>query len=567
MPRGTFIQDIINSFDAGAGKKLVRGFLVAIALGVLIGFYVHNQFCGLQRADAMEYAQLGRNLAEGRGFSTRCIRPADLTRVTETAEEAPDGYAFPDVRHAPAYPYLLAAGFKVLRPPFRAAENGIFIPESRVVLPFGIALTVLTGLLVFALARRLFDMTVATTATIVYFVTETVLAYAQSGTPLPLGAFLTVAACHAAVAGVQSRADGQSALRWLPRYLLAAVLAGLAALTLYVLLAVVVAVAVFVAFGTGEKRWSHALLVLIVSAMVVTPWLVRNYRVAGSPFGNAPQTCLTDTGLCPGDSIERDPEPGLRRHHVAYTFRRKVTSRLSEMVQHGFGSIAGGLLVAFFLVSCFHRFESPAQDALRWAVVLALLAITVTAATVGGTHATSPAILIPLLAVFATAFFYALATRQELMDINWYGVMIAAFIGFAGLSSLLRVVGPRARLPYPPYGPRLASGVCDFLDVGDWICTDIPWATAWYGDCPSLLLPLTPAALNDPAFTNAPVGGIYLTSETKERYNPGGSSGSWRTILRGGIPADTDFPYTNAIAIPPGDPDQLFLSKGTPWDL
>ncbi len=566
MPAGTFVQDIVNSFDAGVGKSLVRGFLVAVVLSVLIGFYVRGQFRGLRDAEAMEYAQLGRNLAAERGFTTYCIRPSDVSHMLGAGEGMPTLRKFPDTRHAPAYPVLLAAGFKALKTPNETAPNGIFVPESRIVLPIGIALTVIAGLFVFALTRRLFDATVATTATIVYFATETVLANALSGTPLPLASFLTVTACYAGVAGVQARADGKPVWRWLPGHIAAAVLAGLAALTLYSLLAVAVALTVYIALGTGEKRWGQGVLFLLIVAMVVAPWLVRNHRVAGSALGTAPHVCLNDSALYEGDSFDRDPAPTLKNTHVAWALRRKLFANLTEMARLDFRDLGAGLVVAFFLVSCFHKFEAPDANVLRWAVVLALVGIIGTAAVAGGRHASVLGAFIPVLVVFATAFFYVVATRQELLDMNWYGAMIAAYVGLCALTTLLKLAGPNARLPYPPYAPRLAAGVCDFVNPDEVVCTDIPWATAWYGNSPSLLLPVSPSDLTDPVFTNTPVGGIYLTSETVNRSHPRGMFASWNSILRRQIPEDVNFPYTNAIAIPPAGPAQLFLSKGTPWE-
>jgi hypothetical protein len=44
---------------------------------------------------------------------------------------------------------------------------------------------------------------------------------------------------------------------------------------------------------------------------------------------------------------------------------------------------------------------------------------------------------------------------------------------------------------YPPYVPPFLSYISRVSPVDEWVTSDIPWATAWYGDRPSLWLPET----------------------------------------------------------------------------
>ena len=86
--------------------------LGGIALAVFV-FHGLVQFRGLVSAEAMEQAQVARNLAEGKGFSTGCVRPGDLGLLARRNTDMPDVHALPDVRTPPLYPLLLSIGFRI----------------------------------------------------------------------------------------------------------------------------------------------------------------------------------------------------------------------------------------------------------------------------------------------------------------------------------------------------------------------------------------------------------------------------------------------------------------------
>ena len=69
------------------------------------------------RAGAMEMSQLARNLAEGRGFTTRCMRPVDIGHLESRGQDLREG-EMPDIRTAPLYPALLGLCFRIVRPSF-----------------------------------------------------------------------------------------------------------------------------------------------------------------------------------------------------------------------------------------------------------------------------------------------------------------------------------------------------------------------------------------------------------------------------------------------------------------
>src|SRR5258708_152413 len=109
------LQRLVYAIEVGGLRKFLFGGVVfAVMLG-LAAYYSVTQFNGLDSAEAMDQAQLGRNLAEGRGFSTWFIRPLAIWQMRDNGigDKKMDLTAFPDTVNPPAYPMLLGLIFKI----------------------------------------------------------------------------------------------------------------------------------------------------------------------------------------------------------------------------------------------------------------------------------------------------------------------------------------------------------------------------------------------------------------------------------------------------------------------
>ena len=97
------------------------------------------------------------------------------------------------------------------------------------------------------------------------------------------------------------------------------------------------------------------------------------------------------------------------------------------------------------------------------------------------------------------------------------------------------------------------------------ICTDMPWATAWYGGRDSLLVPATIDDFYEINDYNKRVSGLYLTTITRDKPYVSslvaGAERTWFPILEGRIPSD--FPLTQGFPI--GNMDQIFLTDRARW--
>ena len=70
-----FIQDIIHRIEEGPGLRYLRYSLIPIAILGLILLYDFRGMKNFNTQEAMDSAQLARNLAEGKGYTTLFIRP------------------------------------------------------------------------------------------------------------------------------------------------------------------------------------------------------------------------------------------------------------------------------------------------------------------------------------------------------------------------------------------------------------------------------------------------------------------------------------------------------------
>ena len=108
------LHDIVYSIDTGTGLKIIRVGLYVLLLLIIVMVYTATQFRGLKTEESMDLAQLGRNLSVQDGMVTKYVRPLSMWKISTITQ---DGKArignHPDLFHPPAYPAVLATGFKL----------------------------------------------------------------------------------------------------------------------------------------------------------------------------------------------------------------------------------------------------------------------------------------------------------------------------------------------------------------------------------------------------------------------------------------------------------------------
>ena len=109
------LQEMIHSFEEGMAARVVKwvGFTVAfIALAIAYDLRAWRNFAN---PEAMDTAQLARNMAGGQGYTTQFIRPVSLYLLGQKTGAASLTNAHPDLANAPAWPTLLAGAMRLAK--------------------------------------------------------------------------------------------------------------------------------------------------------------------------------------------------------------------------------------------------------------------------------------------------------------------------------------------------------------------------------------------------------------------------------------------------------------------
>jgi len=555
------IQSGIASLDQGMGKAILR-VLLFVMLGVgIYTSYAWSQFRGLKDPIAMEYAQLARNLATDRGYVTQCVRPIDLRRLERSGGAAPPASEYPDMRNAPAWPAMLATGFKLLRPSFEPpSRSGIFEPERKVIVPLGIMLSLATGLLVLLLGSALFDYRTGVVAMSMVFLNGALLKASISGSCIPATTLLVTAAFCAAVFGIRLGKQGRPWPLWMSCVILCGLLCAAAFLTAYSAIVILPVLMLCFRFGFDEKRWLVIPVCLLVFALSITPWLLRNHTVTGGILGMAPYAAIQESLLFPEDSFDRSLNPATHNVRMANAMKAKFKTNARQILEEGFGLTGAGIMAAFFIVSLFHRFEEEESERWKWHILFGVVVAAALLSIRGISAISLTCIFFPLIILFGTGFFFVMASRLSTYRVEFETTLSVLIIAFAAAPFLLGLAGQRAPIPYPPYYPPLNAYAAQSIGPDEMICTDVPQATAWYGNRTSLLLPNTVDEFIAIKSTGLPCKALYLTSKTAAQRTGRSTAGeevSWSMILDRRVPEA--FPLHHGVDLPPGTRDQLLL--------
>ncbi|MDP7013813.1 MAG: hypothetical protein QF927_07505, partial [Verrucomicrobiota bacterium] len=302
------VQQIIHSLEEGKWAGRIRALVLLLLLGSLGLVYNLNLTQNFTSPEAMDSAQLARNLSEGRGYTTRFIRPLSVDILRQhgaISDEAPRA-ALPDITNPPLYPLLLAGWMKVLPFEFEAGESLRYQPEVLINL-LNQLLFLVALVQVFRLGNKLFESPVAWCAALLFLGTELYWKFSTSGLPMMLLLVLFLALAKALVKLEEQGNDGVSrGSGWFAGMALwAGVLVGLGGLTRYGFAWVILPVLVYLGCFLGRHRGRAVAMALLGFLLVMTPWLVRNTQLSGNLFGTAGLALYGETHAFPGDTLER----------------------------------------------------------------------------------------------------------------------------------------------------------------------------------------------------------------------------------------------------------------------
>lgn len=583
------LQERIHQLELGRGAKIVKALVAMLGFLALALTWNATQFRHFASPEAMDAAQLARNLADGKGFTTRFIRPFSAHLLREHAGGMFLDGDHPDLANAPVYPALLAGVFRLA--PMRWQTGDVksferFQPEE-VIARFNQILFVLVLVLVFVVARRLFDETAAWVSTVALGGAELFWQFSGSGLPtmlLSLECLLLFWCLAAAERG--ARESGWSLPRLLPLALLAGLLTGMAGLTRYALAWLALPVLGFFCFAFAQRRTVLVLAAFLGFAAVLTPWLARNYALSGHLFGAAGYALYMDSERFPGDRLERALRPrqietptdlgkaGMDEHW------RKFLRNGGRLVREDLPKLGGSWLSAFFLAGLLMPFNNPGLRRLRAWLVVSLGALAIVQ-SLGRTHLSdlTPevnsenllAALAPLVFVFGAAMVVVLLDQLPI-EFPPTRNLAAGVVCLALCAPLIfTLLSPRrSALAYPPYHPAVIQETAAWMRANELTMTDVPWAWAWYGNRDAVWLTWDLQTDATAIHRVKPIRSLHLTQRTLDRKliseqlrdeEPWGRF-VIDSVARGEVPEG--FPLKHAFS--EWFPDQLFLSDRPRWE-
>ena len=537
------LQEWIYKFEVGEGTRVVRVALALLALLSLAAVYDVREYRNFATAEAMDAAQLARNIAEGEGYTTLFLRPLSLGLVEQrqfelkqrTSDFAVVKSGHPDLANPPVYPLLLAGLMKVLPFDFVITERNIaegtalfrYQPEMLICL-FNQALFFAAIFLTFRLSARLFDPSVAWISTLVMAGSDLLWRFSVSGlsTMFLVVIFLGLVWCLVILEQAMHE-TGRSGAWFVMMAGLSGGLVGLAALTRYSFGWLIVPVLAFFAIHFERRRIVLCLVAWFAFAGILAPWLVRNYHWSGAWFGSAGFAVAQDTPPFPADRIERSLKSDLRDLTMA-DYGRKLVVNVGGMVQNELPKLGGNWITAFFLIGLLVPFISKTLGRLRLFVLLSLGLLTMVQA-MGRTHlsADSPEInsenllvvLVPVVFIYGAGMYVLLLDHLKLPLPQLRHVVTGAFVVLTCAPLIFTLLPPREYpLAYPPYYPPWVQQFGRWMGEKELVMSDMPWAMAWYGRRQSVWTTLNVQDRNgrDDFFTIndglKPIRGLYLTT-------------------------------------------------------
>jgi hypothetical protein len=566
------LQESLHALEIGKGKKWIQLSTILAGYIALTLLYFVTQFHGFSSKEAMDCAQLARQLSRGEGYTTKFVRPSVLAQLgAQNPDVKVDPMKLPEIMQAPLYPYALSTVFKLAGTDFeiepgKMSQDMAFPPERPIVV-FNLLCLFLTGFVLYILALRLFDERVAFVATAAYVGCDLMWQFALSGisTSLVMLFITTLLLCLNEALRAQEDERGTAILGWCALAAICLVAAILGRLTLLWLIPPFL-VFVFYNFRHHLLAPLAAVVVLVVG---VTPWLYRNYTVSGSLLGGGLTLALEDKA---GKMSTERSFSYSAEELWAKTGQRKIIFGGRDIFMRSFELLGASAIMLMFGVSLMHPFKRSRARWLRIFLVVGSIFVVVGSCLVSSRidpldDLNNLALLWPGFAIFGAAYFYVLLERLDLQYLIARYAIIGLFLIVCALPMIVTIMPPRpAPYQYPPYFPPMIRTVSQMIKPDEIIMSDMPWATAWYGDRVSLWLPHDLKefyAINDSLHT---ISGLLLTpiSWQWSLMEIDRGEADWAPMIRRqSLPRG--FPLAAYTALPPNRNEYTFFSDRMRW--
>jgi 4-amino-4-deoxy-L-arabinose transferase-like glycosyltransferase len=531
--------------EVGKARPLVRLIPLTAAL-VLVGLaYNFGIYHGLNDAQSMDNAQLARQISRGQGFTTEFVRPHAVAQLHDFSiaqnlqtGRSPDLFppdrfppgaprVLPDTYNAPGYPYLLAAWFRIVHPEFAQPSSAIISAHAysgdRWIPPLNLIFMLLTALMVFVLGHRLFDERTAWMSSVAFLATDLVWQFSMTALSTMFLTFLVTGMlmCVLEIFCVGELCFEHEERSFVPAWLWslgAGVLLAAACLTRLHLVILVVPL-FFALLVMPRASIGLPLLIALVVAAGVGPWLLHMMNICGNPLGSNAPLLYFGQGDYKGNQIycatSIPSYEALLRNAV-----RKEYAGFRWHFENVWSLLGACPLILFFGASLLHQFKRRRTQLFHWLLVGCAVVIVVA----NSLAVTDPAslgpwntlfVLFPCMIVVGSAFFFIMLDRMSIQIGLLNNIIVGGVLLLNVIPLLLSLTNGNGLLyNFPPYAPFIIKALSEYSDPDEWVTTDMPWATAWYGDRASLWLPDSITDFQNFHDNVCPTGILILTPVT-----------------------------------------------------
>ncbi|CAN5599617.1 hypothetical protein BH18VER2_BH18VER2_08120 [soil metagenome] len=508
------VQHLIHALESGGAAVWIRRALgLALVAGLATFFFLH-EFQGLAAPEAMDQAQIGREMLHGRLWKTKVARPLAVGQLKRHGKDVA-AKIWTDTYNAPLPPLVDAIALLPVRSHLGVGGAAIYVGDKMIAL-MSMGLFVGSVVVLFFVARRLFDQRLALFASTMVLIGDIFWRYSLSGLPQMLLLLFFNLTLYALVRAIEAEAEEKRAFRWL-----GAAGGGFGlfvlthALTIWIFLAALAFTLVHFRARLRSAVWLVGPVVLLYA-----PWLLRNYLVCGHPAGIAFYALFGQLGAS---------EAGQMRNLAfnwqsvsAALVRAKINDNLFGQTGEIFRYFGWSVVALGFFPAVLHPFRQAATASTRWLILALWIGAFFGMLLYGiqeelGVAANQLHLLfIPIMTCFGLAFLLVQWNRLEIggrLARLGFLALLFALCAWPMISNLT-LSGAKPTVHWPPYAPPFISVINTWMAPNEIVATDMPAAVAWYADRRAVWLPTSVALyneLNDYNALGGPINGMYLT--------------------------------------------------------
>lgn len=563
-------QDFIHSLEQG---RLARWTLFAVIIVLFFlaeVWFVMWHFSGMSDAKGMDQAQIAREIASGHGFATKSITPLAYAMFKKKGLFPLN--RTPDIYEAPLNPVVNSVFLLLYKKGWTLTiKDRVYVCDqiiatvSIMFLALGIGVNYLT-------ACRVFDPRIAGMATGLMLICNQFWEFTTTGLPQLLMFFIFSCCLYLMFRAIEARRKEKPVLGWL-----------CAAAFLFGLLALAHALAIWIFVGALVfslvyflPRGQAAAIMLAIFCAVYTPWLARNYRACGNPFGLG---IVSVIGTMDGSEMDR-----WRGQDTSFSglglgaLRSQMRAEFIKQSGNIYGLLGQNPVAPLFFLTLLYVFKRREASDLLWCTFIMFAFAFIGMLIVGADHANNLYLLFtPIMTLYGFAYVMMMWSRLEFNIAILRYIFIFCIYLISAIPLLARIMNPSPNplipdMQWPPYAPPGIAMVRTWTTSNEVVASDMPWAVAWYGDRRSLLIP---SKMDDfmnfcdwTEFSDSLVG-LYLTPITADKKFVSevikGEDKDWAPLVMRWINLEKpEFPFRHFTGMP-YDGESVFYCKYDRW--